>query len=204
MQPGFKRLNDAQWSTVAGALRSAGGNLSRDTRDHVDGIMYLMQFDLPWRDMPTEFGKWNSVYRRFIRWAETGILDVLSQVLRELCLTSRWNTNWIAQSRSTGARSAPTIRELVARHIVDGQAGDDGETVTSKVRNVTKFNHQKTKKPRKSRAKSIAAREEPAQGFTKAIVTAMPVKASQRNTSPVPVVAAIRARRERRRRMNKG
>jgi transposase len=24
----------------------------------------------PWRDVPERFGKWNSIYRRFDRWAE--------------------------------------------------------------------------------------------------------------------------------------
>lgn len=29
----------------------------------------------PWRDLPPDFGPWNSVFRRFRRWAEAGVFD---------------------------------------------------------------------------------------------------------------------------------
>ena len=31
----------------------------------------------PWRDLPAEFGNWNSVWRQFRRWAQSGIWDVM-------------------------------------------------------------------------------------------------------------------------------
>jgi transposase len=32
---------------------------------------------LPWRDLPAGFGNWNSVFRRFRRWAESGVFERL-------------------------------------------------------------------------------------------------------------------------------
>ena len=29
----------------------------------------------PWRDLPERFGNWNSVFRRFRRWAQTSVLE---------------------------------------------------------------------------------------------------------------------------------
>jgi transposase len=35
----------------------------------------------PWRDLPDMFGNWNSVFRRFRRWAAKGIFERLFQGL---------------------------------------------------------------------------------------------------------------------------
>ena len=41
---------------------------SYDKTEHrglVEGILYRMRAGVPWRDLPSEFGEWSSVYRRF-------------------------------------------------------------------------------------------------------------------------------------------
>jgi len=38
----------------------------------VEGILYRMRTGCPWRDLPKEFGKWNSIYAKFNRWSERG------------------------------------------------------------------------------------------------------------------------------------
>ncbi|MES7630859.1 transposase, partial [Cutibacterium acnes] len=30
-----------------------------------EGILYRVRTGVPWRDLPKEFGDWNTVYRRF-------------------------------------------------------------------------------------------------------------------------------------------
>ena len=35
----------------------------------------------PWRDLPMELGNWNSVWRQFRRWTESGIWDVIFIIL---------------------------------------------------------------------------------------------------------------------------
>ena len=37
-----------------------------------------------WRLLPDEYGKWNSVFRRYRRWVETGVFDALLETLAEL------------------------------------------------------------------------------------------------------------------------
>ena len=37
-----------------------------------------------WRYLPDEYGKWNSVFRRYRRWVTTGVLDAMLETLAEL------------------------------------------------------------------------------------------------------------------------
>lgn len=34
-----------------------------------------------WRHLPDEYGKWNSVFRRYRRWVETGVFDAMLETL---------------------------------------------------------------------------------------------------------------------------
>ncbi len=38
-------------------------------RKTVEGIFYRLRVGCPWRDLPTAFGNWNAVYKRFNDWS---------------------------------------------------------------------------------------------------------------------------------------
>ena len=46
-------------------------------RSTVEGILWIARTGAPWRDLPAEFGKWNSVYQRFRRWTKAGFFEQL-------------------------------------------------------------------------------------------------------------------------------
>jgi len=37
----------------------------------------------PWRDLPPGFGSWNSIFRRFRRWAQRGVFERIFQATTE-------------------------------------------------------------------------------------------------------------------------
>ena len=49
--------------------RGDRGATGRDDRLSVDAVLWIARTAAPWRDPPPEFGRWNSVWRRFTRWA---------------------------------------------------------------------------------------------------------------------------------------
>lgn len=44
-----------------------------DNRLLVEAIVWVARMRAPWRDLPEEFGPWNSVDKRFSRWSNDGV-----------------------------------------------------------------------------------------------------------------------------------
>lgn len=63
--------------------RSRGGRRPQDHRKVLDGIFWITRTGSAWRDLPAEFGNWNSVQRQYRRSKEAGIWDVMVAALAE-------------------------------------------------------------------------------------------------------------------------
>jgi transposase len=74
-------LTDAQWDRVKGFLPPHGPKA--DNRLFVDAILWVARTGAAWRDLPERFGNWNSVWRRFARWAEAGVWERLLAAVRD-------------------------------------------------------------------------------------------------------------------------
>lgn len=83
-------------------------------------MLHVLRVGCPWRDMHERYGKWNSVYVRFRRWAEQGVWDALLETLVELGLTDDWqhmidSTTVRGHSQAAGAKGG-LIRRLLVDH----------------------------------------------------------------------------------------
>ena len=79
-------LSDAQWARmapfVAGRLDTRGAT-GRDNRTFVEAVLWVVRAGAPWRDLPEAFGVWNTVFRRFSRWAASGVWERLFAALSD-------------------------------------------------------------------------------------------------------------------------
>ena len=79
-------LRDDQWERIEHRLPgkpSDPGQSGADNRLFVEAILWLARAGAPWRDLPEEFGKWNSVYQRFARWQKRGVWTEVFEELAE-------------------------------------------------------------------------------------------------------------------------
>jgi transposase len=77
-------MTDEQWSRIEHRLPGRKGDPGRTAEDNrlfVDAILWIAVTGAPWRDLPAEFGNWNSVFQRFRRWCLKGVWQ---RVLNEL------------------------------------------------------------------------------------------------------------------------
>jgi len=77
------RLSDPQWQQIQDLLPRNGrrGGQWKDHRLMIDGILWALSDGGRWRNVPAEFGPWQSVYDRFRNWARRGLWD---KILRRL------------------------------------------------------------------------------------------------------------------------
>ena len=79
-------LRDDQWERIAPLLRGKVGDRGRsgvDNRRFVEAVLWIARTGSPWRDLPVEFGNWNSIYVRFARWSKKNVWCNIFAVLRE-------------------------------------------------------------------------------------------------------------------------
>ena len=78
------RLTDEQWERILDVfdLPAVTGRPPRDRRQVVDGILWVLRTGSPWRDLPGDFGPWQTVWRLFDQWNGDGTLDAILDRLR--------------------------------------------------------------------------------------------------------------------------
>jgi transposase len=79
-------MTDEEWAIVEAFVASpssCGGRPPNNHRRTLDGIFWICRTGTPWRDLPEEFGKWNSVWRQYRRWSQSGVWDVVLQAFAD-------------------------------------------------------------------------------------------------------------------------
>jgi transposase len=48
------------------------------------GVLYVLRTGISWRDLPTEYGNWHTIYTRYKRWSENGVFWKLLHHLQSM------------------------------------------------------------------------------------------------------------------------
>jgi transposase len=77
-------LTDPQWERIAPFFPANGkrGGQWHDHRTVVNGIFWRLNTGAPWRDLPERYGPWKTVYDRFNKLRQSGLLERLLQALQ--------------------------------------------------------------------------------------------------------------------------
>jgi transposase len=68
------QLREEQWSKVEAFLESerGAGRPGSEDRKFIEAVLWWRRTGVPWRDLPSDFGPWKTVFNRLDRWAKTG------------------------------------------------------------------------------------------------------------------------------------
>ena len=71
-------LSDEQWALIKPYLPyRAAGRRREDDRRIISGIIHVPRSGCRWRDCPSEYGPYTTVYNRYHRWSQRGVRHYL-------------------------------------------------------------------------------------------------------------------------------
>jgi len=106
-------LSDEAWEILAPLLPPERGRVCRpaqDNRRYFEAMVWIARTGAQWRQLPVGYGKWNSVFRRYRRWASAGVFDALFKSLDES--VNRDNGKAYVGSRQAFQCVAHIVRDL--------------------------------------------------------------------------------------------
>ena len=101
-------LNDQHWAKLKPIFVEQAIYDKPNLRLTIEAMLYRMRVGCPWRDIPPEFGRWNTLYKRYNEWSAKGIFQNIFSILSD-----ESDTEWIfidgsyikAHQHSAGAAS---------------------------------------------------------------------------------------------------
>jgi len=99
-------LTDELWSKLRAIMQQQGIYDKPNLRMMVEGMLYRMRVGCPWRDLPSIFGFWNSVYKKFNRWSSKNkLINIFKALIHDPDLEWEFIDGSIvkAHQHSTGA-----------------------------------------------------------------------------------------------------
>lgn len=112
-------LTEKQWQKLQPLLPPHKPKTGRPNMDHrkvMNGILWILRTGAPWRDLPSRYGKWQTVSSRFYRWRRAGIWEKVLAALQSESDQSGaidWEVHFVdgtiirAHQHAAGAKKQP-------------------------------------------------------------------------------------------------
>lgn len=81
------KLTEDDWTVALEVFRASlprRGDKGRDDRLFLEAVHYFAVHNITWRALPAQFGKWNSVWKRFDRLSKAGTFELFFEHLASL------------------------------------------------------------------------------------------------------------------------
>jgi transposase len=132
-------LQDEAWKEVRSVFQRVAptGRPPAPARRVLDGVLWILATGAPWRDLPTSFGPWQTVYGRFRVWCTNGLLDrALRRLQRSATpptapLATTWcvDTTIVRASRAAAGARRSRVPEEPSDHALGRSRGGFGTKV---------------------------------------------------------------------------
>lgn len=79
-------LSQKAWDRIKDSLPGSSGHVGdngKNNRLFLEAVIWILRTGAPWRDLPERYGKWNTNYTRFSRWAKKGIWNKIFEKLKD-------------------------------------------------------------------------------------------------------------------------
>ncbi len=119
------KITKKQYKKIEPYLPKPRGNFVVDHLTVLNAILYVAENGCKWRALPRRYGHWNTVYRRFRRWAESGVLSrVLEALQKEELVGADFS---VLSLDSTFVKSSPSAAGALKKRAASDRA-DEGRS----------------------------------------------------------------------------
>ncbi len=73
-------LSDEQWQKILPFLQTCPNiyiGQENECRQFLEAVLWIARSGAQWRLLPSEYGNWNTVYKRFARWSSQNVFEML-------------------------------------------------------------------------------------------------------------------------------
>ena len=141
-------LTDQEWELIEPFLPIGSyGPYPQRLREQFEGVLWKFRSGAQWREMPSEFGAWQTVYDRFAQWRDAGVF----QTLMDGMITE-------AARRQQTDLSLVSVDSTVARAHQDAAGMRVGEEVLSALEEATEASKGARKAARSSTSRTNTGR----------------------------------------------
>src|SRR5215510_6085781 len=79
-----RELTDGQWRSIEPLLKrqNVRGRPHRDSRNVLNGILWVLGTGAPWRDLPPKYGPWQTAYTRYRIWSREGSMYRILELMK--------------------------------------------------------------------------------------------------------------------------
>ncbi len=77
-------ISDEVWALLEQHLPGQAGSwggVAKDNRLFTNATFWILHTGAPWRDLPSDYGNWKNVQRRFCRWRDKRVWEKLLEIL---------------------------------------------------------------------------------------------------------------------------
>jgi len=131
-------ISDEFWAVVEPLLPANGGRRGRPWnahRDVLEAICWRYRTGSPWRDLPLELGRWQTVWARHFRWSTDGTYDRVLTAAKSAGFLGAPETDAVVQLLSVDStvvrahQHAAGARKTIAPEVVSTTLEGTGGTV---------------------------------------------------------------------------
>jgi transposase len=100
-------ISDELWTVLGPVIRTDAGRRGRPWNDHrltLEGICWRFRTGSPWRDLPGEFGAWQSVWERHRRWSADGTYQLMFTAVKKTVGVTTADLDALLSVDSTSAK----------------------------------------------------------------------------------------------------
>ena len=132
------RMTETDWEIALAVFRGClprRGDKGRDDRRFVEALHFFTVQNVTWRALPTEYGHWNTVWKRFSRLSRSGVFEAFFQSLADLSPTAHLvqmfdSTTVRAHVSAAGAKGGRRTRRSAARAVASRPRSTSRPTLT--------------------------------------------------------------------------